>query len=379
MSIICGCEPEERGPSASERLEAAIEPIEVEVQGIGPVEANEVEVKAAEVGPVDVNQAEPEPVEEEEIKAADANLLEVEPGAIEPARIETADVNCSDVEPVAVEASDVNLPEVRLAEIAPPDVNQFFVNPLYERWAQVLSTYVDSNGLVDYKVLRRKRVELIAAVRELGSVRVSEYYIWDDEERMAFWINVYNACTLKVVIDNYPIKPSRYKIFFYPRNSIMHIYKPWTKYEFQIMREKYTLREIERGILLRQFDEPRVCLALSYASLSSPMLRTEPYSGRTLDRQLDEQVKAFILSQRGFRIDRNERTVYVSAIFKDSQYGSCFISRYGTDEMFVDKEPAERAVLNFISDYVSRKDRDFLIRKNYTVKYMKYDWRLNEQ
>lgn len=246
-----------------------------------------------------------------------------------------------------------------------------------ENLAEFLSCYVDDNGMVDYKKLRPKRLELIQALREFDQLSPKEYDSWPVPEKVAFWINAYNLCTIKVIIDNYPIKASRYMTLFYPANSIRQISKPWTKYEFSIMQVEYTLREIERRILLRQFDESRVCFALSYASMGGPRLRNEPYTGEKLEKQLDEQVRSFIENKRGFRIDREEEEVYLSAIFK--WYADVLGGKFAANKKFVDQEPDIRTALNFISNYVSRADRDFLERKAYSVKYIRYDWALNEQ
>jgi hypothetical protein len=246
-----------------------------------------------------------------------------------------------------------------------------------ENLSEFFDRYVDARGMVDYKRLRPGRLELIQVMREFDQLSPKEYDSWPEPEKIAFWINAYNLCTIKVVIDNYPIQASRYMTLFYPANSIRQISKPWTEYDFSIMNVKYTLREIDRRILARQFDEPRVCFALSYASMDGPRLRNEPYTGKKLEQQLDEQVRNFIHGERGFRIGRGEKEVYLSATFK--WYENLLAGKFGTDRKFIDKEPGVRAVLNFISNYISRADRDFLERKSYSVEYMKYDWTLNEQ
>jgi hypothetical protein len=258
------------------------------------------------------------------------------------------------------------------------DANQA-ASPLYRQLAELLRSYVDARGLVNYELLRRRRGELAVVLREFAGINFKQYDSWGQAEKMAFWINAYNACTLKVVVDNYPIQASRYKMFWYPAGSIMHISNPWTGYNFDIMGESYNLQEIQRGILLRQFSDPRICFALSYASLDGPVLLNEPYTGARLDEQLQRQAQRFISSRRGFKIDRDEKAVYLSAIFKDSWYGRCFLGKYGTDEQFREKDAAERAVLNFITQYLPRRDRDLLVRKDYSIKYIKFDWTLNEQ
>ena len=204
---------------------------------------------------------------------------------------------------------------------------------LNESLAEFFGRYVNDKGMVDYKTLRPRRLELISLLRKFDGLTTKEYDSWPEEEKIAFWINAYNLCTIKVVIDNYPIEASRYMLLFYPANSIRQISKPWTSYTFDIMQVKYTLREIEQGILLRQFDEPRVCFALSYASVDGPRLRNEPYTGSKLEKQLDEQIRSFISNKRGFHINRKEAEVYLSAIFKWN--AETLIKKYGTDRKFV--------------------------------------------
>ncbi len=242
--------------------------------------------------------------------------------------------------------------------------------------AELLNSYVDDKGMVDYKKLRPKRLELIQVLREFDQLDPKEYDSWPETEKISFWINAYNLCMLKVVINNYPIKASRYMTLFYPANSIRQISKPWSNYEFGIMQVKYTLREIDRQILSRQFDEPRVFFALSYASMDSPPLRNEPYTGPKLDKQLDEQVRNFIKNTRGFKIDREEKEIYLSVLFK--WYSRVLARKFSTNKKFTDRQPDIRTALNFISNYISRTDRDYLERKVYSVKYIKYDWALNE-
>ncbi len=268
---------------------------------------------------------------------------------------------------------DTSLPDVndKPQDIPAPAVT------FNENSAEFLSRYVDDDGMVDYKKLRPKRMELIQVLRHFDQLSTKKYDSWPEPEKIAFWINAYNLCTIKVVIDNYPIQASRYMTLFYPANSIRQISKPWTTYEFSIMQVKYTLREIERRILLRQFDEPRSCFALSHAGVDIPHLRNEPYTGRKLEKQLDEQVRSCIGNKQGFSIDRGKGKVYLSVIFK--WYADVLSKKYGTDRKFIDQQPDVRTALNFISNYVSRVDCDFLERKAYSIEYTKYDWTLNEQ
>jgi hypothetical protein len=107
-------------------------------------------------------------------------------------------------------------------------------------------------------------------------------------------------------------------------------------------------------------------------------LRNEPYYGHRLNQQLDEQVKRFLSSPLALNIDTEKQRVYLSSLFQASSYGKEFIGKFSIDKKFKDQDPTTRAVLNFITNYVSRDIVSFLEIGNYSVKYMKYDWTIND-
>ena len=107
-------------------------------------------------------------------------------------------------------------------------------------------------------------------------------------------------------------------------------------------------------------------------------MHNEPYYGHKLDEQLEDQTKRFLSSPRGFKIDRGRQRVYLSTLFGPAWHGKEFVSKFGTGKKFKNQPSATRAVLNFISNYVSERDASFLEVGNYDVKYIKYDWRLND-
>ncbi len=251
------------------------------------------------------------------------------------------------------------------------------VEPFNSVLSDIFKDYVEENGLVDYAKLRRQRLNLNAAVSEFAILSSDEYESWNQNEKIAFWINAYNIFTLKTVIDNYPIEASRFKLLFYPAQSIMHIRGFWTDYYYNVMGTEYTLREIEKNILLGGFDEPRVCFALSYASVSGASLRNEPYQGDKLDRQLDEQARAFFAKKTSFELDKASKLLKISNIFK--WYERSFLKYYSTDKNFRIHPPIIRAALNYLQNYISDEDRQYLLTKNYNVEFIKYDWTLDEQ
>jgi hypothetical protein len=247
-----------------------------------------------------------------------------------------------------------------------------------DKCAGVFENYVDDKGMVDYKMLKRRKMELSRLLNKFAELDPNEYDSWPREDKIAFWLNTYNIKMLEIIVDNYPIESSRILRVLWGPYSIRHIKGIWDKYKFIVMGEEFTLKEVEERFFRGEFGEPRVFFAISYASLSSPPLRNEPYYGYRLYEQLDDQAKKFLSSPLAFRIDREKQIVYLSAIFHPSWYGEDFISKYGTDKKFKVQPPSVRAVLNLATNYISEQDLFFLERENYAVRYMSYNWTLND-
>ncbi len=128
---------------------------------------------------------------------------------------------------------------------------------------------------------------------------------------------------------------------------------------------------------MAKFKDPRICFTFSYATLGGALLRNEPYYPDKLDEQLDDQVKKFLATPRGLRIDHQEKTVRLADIF--NWYKSDFIEKYGDIKKFRDRPAHIQAYLNCIVKYISSDDLKYVESRDYEVKFLKYDWRLNEQ
>ncbi len=247
----------------------------------------------------------------------------------------------------------------------------------YAGYAAILGAYVDDRGLVNYKGLKEHRQRLDAFAIALGRLDPAVYEHWGEKEKVAFWINAYNALTLEAIISHYPIKPSLTTSLVSPKNSIRQIPGVWDELRFEVMGRQMTLDEIEHKRLRERFNEPRIHLALVCAAAGCPPLRNEPYTGEQLDEQLDDQTRRFLSNPQKFRLDRTGERVSLSSIFK--WFGEDFVKTYGTEEKFAGHRPSERAVLNFISRYVEAADREYLVSAKYKIAYLDYDWSLNEQ
>lgn len=234
----------------------------------------------------------------------------------------------------------------------------------YQNYQQILSTYVDENGNVNYKALKENRQNLDKFNASLATLSPQSFENWTEKEKIAFWINAYNSLTLLAIIENYPTK------------SIRDIPGVWTKLQFNVMGKEVTLDEIEHKILRVQFNEPRIHMGLVCASIGCPLLLQEPYTGDKLDEQLDEQTRKFIALNQNFKIDQQNNQVYLSSIFK--WFGEDFIPSFNAQEKFMGSDK-ERAVLNFLSQYLNESEQKYLINGKYQIKYLDYDWSLNDK
>ncbi|MGA2071659.1 MAG: DUF547 domain-containing protein [Sedimentisphaerales bacterium] len=249
---------------------------------------------------------------------------------------------------------------------------------LCDKCTEFLGKYVNRDGMVDYKTLSRKKLELASLLDKFRGVNRSDYNSWSKDDKLAFWINAYNLELIKIIVENYPIESNRMLRLFWPPNSIKHIKGIWDEHKFIIMDEEFTLKEIEQRFFQNELSEPRVIFAMSYASISGVPLRNEAYCGRNLSEQLDDQVKKFIAGSHAFKIDREKQTVSLSSLLNPTWYGGQFVAKYGTDLKFKQQEPAVRAVLHFLTKYIPQQDIDYLETGNYTIEYLRYDWTLNE-
>lgn len=248
----------------------------------------------------------------------------------------------------------------------------------YRYFTTVLNKYVNDKGMVDYNGLKANREGLDRFAEQIAEIPSTVYHTWKDREKIAFWTNAYNAFTLKLIIDNYPIKSSFAASLRFPKNSIRQIPGHWDKVKFSIMGKEMTLTDIEHNTLRKDFNEPRIHMALVCAAMGCPPLLNEPYTAEKLYEQFADRTKALLADPQKFRIDRKKKRVFLSPIF--TWFEDDFIKTYGTDEKFKEFSKGKRAVLNFISPFLSDTDRTFLVEtEKFSIKYLDYDWSLNEQ
>ena len=263
---------------------------------------------------------------------------------------------------------------VRLEDSVEQALGSFF---LYHEYAALLAEFVDTKGLVDYRGLKQNRSSLDNFSLSLERVDSESYEGWKEKDQIALWINAYNALTLKAIVDHYPIESSFLASLRFPKNSIRQISGVWDKLLFSVRNEKVTLDQIEHRILRPRFKEPRIHVALVCAAMGCPPLRDEPFIGNRLDAQLDDQSRRFLTDPKKFLIDRDRARVFLSPILK--WYGKDFLPTYATKKGFSGHDSVKRATLNFLARYLDPDDRAYLETGDYEVKYLDYDWSLNER
>lgn len=225
----------------------------------------------------------------------------------------------------------------------------------------LLADYV-SDGHVNYEELC-KDDRLEAYIARLAATDPST--ITDDKTRLAFWTNAYNAYTLKIICDNYPVKSIRDLHFGGMIIGTITKRNAWDRKFVIIAGKEYSLNHIEHDIIRPEFKDARAHFALVCAARSCPPLRPEAFEGATLDAQLDDQGRIFLGEKDKNHFDGERKIAYLSKIM--DWYGGDFGSN---DE--------ER--LLYLLPFLPQDTADD-IRANpgaWDIKHTEYDWSLND-
>ena len=180
----------------------------------------------------------------------------------------------------------------------------------HELWNQVLINYVDVSGKVNYQGLKEDPKILLDYLELLCTNRPNEE-LWDERELLAYWINLYNAFTIKLIIDHYPIKSIKN---IGSRVQIPYLNSPWDIEFIDFGNEKMSLNYVEHQILRKFFEEPRIHFAINCASISCPNLRREAYVAFKIDAQLSDQTQKFLQDSSKNIITSN--SLHLSKIFQ---------------------------------------------------------------
>lgn len=217
---------------------------------------------------------------------------------------------------------------------------------------RLLKKHVNTQGLVNYKAFKADEKTLDQYLEQLSKNAPASS--WNKNEQMAYWINAYNAYTIRLILNHYPVKSikdigSKIKIPF--------VTTPWASKFFSIGGEKMSLDNIEHGILRKKYDDARIHFALVCAAVSCPKLRNEAYTADKLDAQLNDQGRDFLNNPAKNKISRE----------------GAHLSKY-FDWYKGDWKADGQSVVAWVNRYANQK-----ISENTPISFLDYNWNLNEQ
>ena len=210
----------------------------------------------------------------------------------------------------------------------------------YSLWNNFLKKYVSNKGKVNYEAIKTNPENLNVVLQSLTKTIPDEN--WSKNEKLAFWINAYNALTIDLILRNYPLI------------SIKDIKNPWQQRLWKLVDTNYNLEEIEHDIL-RKMDEPRIHFAIVCASVSCPKLQNEAFVAEKIESQLSKVTSEFLLDTSKNFISPN--SLELSKIF---QWFSIDFKQNGS-------------LIKFLNKYT-----DIEISEHAKIKFKDYNWDLND-
>lgn len=232
----------------------------------------------------------------------------------------------------------------------------------HDRFSRVLTRFV-KDGKVDYAALKQESADestdFPLYLKELADADVSAVEKSERENVVAFWVNAYNAYTLKLIIDNYPLRSIKDLSFL----GTGFINSPWKKKFCRVGGVLYSLDEIEHDILRGRLGETEVHFALVCASASCPVLRSEAYTAPDLRTQLKAQAESFLTDGIHNKLFWEGDTLKLSQIFQ--WYKKDFEREAGSVE-------------KYLARYFTGEQKAKLESGAVKIEYLDYDWSLND-
>ncbi len=211
--------------------------------------------------------------------------------------------------------------------------------PNHKLFDGFLRKYVSNTGNVNYAGIKKNEASLDAYLTTLENTKFNT--TWSREDKLAFWINAYNAYTIKLILNSYPVA----------KITDLHGGKPWDHKWIKLTGKTLSLNNIENDIIRPEFKEPRIHFAVNCAAKSCPPLLNAAYTAGNLDSKLESQTKKFVNNSAFNTLGKSEITI--SKIF----------DWYGED--FGD-------VTSYIARYA-----DTAVKPKAKIKFKEYDWNLN--
>lgn len=225
---------------------------------------------------------------------------------------------------------------------------------------------------VDYARLQANRQGLDGYIESLGDTDPALLARAPRDEQLAFWINAYNACMLRLVIDHYPIERRRVGLFQrariavagYPANSVWQIRDVFSVQHCRVAGADRSQDEIEHEIIRPRFEEPRIHFAVNCAARSCPVLWPEAFTADRLDAQLERGVRALISSPAHFRVQEEEGR----PVLRLNRVLDWFSEDFGGVE----------GLRTFFLPYLEGGTLEQVRNPETPIRFFEYDWTLND-
>lgn len=232
------------------------------------------------------------------------------------------------------------------------------------KWDRVLKEFVHA-GRVDYARLRKNRELLDRYLDDVEALSLDRAEIFGREERLALWINLYNASVIRTILDHPPVK------------SIEEIKNVWNERTVRMLGDRFSLSEIRDEIIRRGFRDERILTALVSGRMDSPQLLGRAFHGASLDSDLDETASRFVDDTAFNRIIPDRKKIFLSPLFH--VFENDFLLNFANPEANGKFSERESAVISFIL-HCSKdaQKRLFLYGGKYKISYLAADARLND-
>jgi hypothetical protein len=215
-------------------------------------------------------------------------------------------------------------------------------------------------------------------LEQLETLDPRQFETWNEAEKIAFWINAYNAITIEGIVRNYPIKYggmiSRIR---FPQNSIRQISGFWDTAFIKVMGKEITLNQIEHEILRKEFKDPRIHAVLVCAAKGCPLLENTAFLAYNLDERLNQANLNFINNPDKVKLDIDTNRLYLSSIL--DWYHEDFEVSKQKDESLEKYKSKYRGVVEFVLKYLPEEKREYIETNFPKLQFLDYDWTLNEQ
>jgi hypothetical protein len=242
-----------------------------------------------------------------------------------------------------------------------PEPDEIGFDHSHAQWSQVLELF-QRQDRIDYEALQKNRDPLDRYLTALTHVTPEDYEGWNRNQQYAFWINAYNAFTVHLVVQKYPLESIRDLGTIFSKVWDKR-FIPLTRFDPDGKGRNLSLTDIEHGILRPKFKDARVHAAINCASIGCPPLRAGAFSADDLEAELDSQARLWLADVTRNRFEQSKQTMHVSEIFK------WFSEDFERDAGSVDK---------WIARFAPPDAAKWLATEKVKRKYVNYDWSLND-